>query len=98
MALVKPYMIVSGNTSVLTSVPGSNYSFYPSNQCYQLTIVNNTGTDLEVIQNTDPSGITLPVPSGTVYPFYGIKNTSEIGVRRVDQSNTQVTVKARWEG
>jgi hypothetical protein len=96
MALVKPYMIVSGNTQVSTGAPGSAFVAYPSNSCYQLTIANYTGFDVEVQQ--DAAGVAFPVPTGTVYPFYGIQNSNQIAVRRTDQSSTPVTVKARWEG
>lgn len=93
---VLPMMKVGGNTSVLTSATGAVFTAFAAQTCQQVTVVNNTGVDVEVQQ--DGAGAALPVINGTAYPFYGLTNAAQLAIRRVDNTNTQVTVKARWEG
>lgn len=92
---VVPQMINGGNISVQTNATGATYNAYATQLCSQLTIVNDTGTALEVRQGG--AGVAIPIASGGSFTFFGIINASQLGVRRVDTSNTQVTVKARWE-
>lgn len=83
------------NLSVQTPSTGTNYAVFDSNVCSQVTIVNDTGTDIEWRQ--DGAGIALPIPDGAGFTIFGVDNTNRISVRRKDTSNTQVTVKARAE-
>lgn len=92
---VQPILLASGNTSVATNATGATYNAFPALPCHQFTLVNDTGSDLEVQQ--DAAGVAIPVPSGTFYTFYGISNANQLGVRRKDTSSTTVTVKGRWE-
>lgn len=90
-----PQMAQGGNLNVQTSATGANFVTIAPQACRQVTIGNNTGTAIEVQQ--DGAGVAFPVFSGAYFTFYGITSTSQIGVRRVDVSGTQVTVNARWE-
>jgi hypothetical protein len=93
---VTPLMLGGGNTSVQTAATGTNYATFPDLPAHQVTVVNDTGTDIEVRQ--DGTGVALPIASGAApFTFYGLSNANQLGVRRKDTSNTQVTVKARWE-
>lgn len=94
-AVIVPEMVNGGNTSAATPNPGTTFVTFPAVACKQVAVVNNTGTDIEVQQ--DGAGVALPVINGTAYPFYGLNNAAQLGVRRIDQTNTPVTVKARWE-
>lgn len=95
MSTVRPAMESGGNTSAQTNASGALFTAFAPQAARQLTIVNATGQDIEFQQNG--TGGTVPVINGTAYPIYGLQDASQIAVRRIDQSNTQVTVKARWE-
>jgi hypothetical protein len=88
-------MITGGHISVQTSATGANFATFAAQRAKQLTLVNDTGTPVEFGTNSDT--VYLPVADGDRYTIFGIENAIEVKVRRVDQSNTQVTVKARWE-
>jgi hypothetical protein len=88
-------MNAGGNTSVQSAAVGTNYATFAAQACTQVTIVNDTGTDVEFRQ--DAAGVALTVKDGNIFSIFGLTNASQIGVRRKDTSNTQVTVKARWE-
>lgn len=88
-------MSSGGNISVQTPSTGTNYGAFDSHVCSQLTIINDTGTAIEWMQ--DGIGIALPIADGDTFTIFGIDDTNRISVRRKDTSNTQVTVKARWE-
>ena len=65
-------------------------------RCSQLSIINNTGTAIGVRQ--DGAGAEVPVFDQSYFTFYGLNDAGQLSLRRVDQSNTQVTVAYRWEG
>lgn len=92
---IVPIMENGGNGSVTTAAAGANYTALAAQACHHVTIVNDTGTKLEVQQNT--AGTALRIPDGQFYTFYGIKDASQLGVRRADTSNSQVTATYRWE-
>lgn len=85
----------AGNTSVQTAVVGTDWAAFPAQMCERLIVVNDTGTKLEVRQGG--AGVGLPINDGAGFTFEGITNANQLEVRRVDTSNTQVTVYARWE-
>lgn len=95
MSTVLPAMQFGGNIAATTSATGASYVTFAAQPCKQLILVNATGTDIEFRQAG--AGVAVPVINGTAFPIYGLHDCSEIGVRRVDQSNTQVSLKARWE-
>ncbi|MDY3551389.1 hypothetical protein R5W24_000465 [Gemmata sp. JC717] len=92
---VVPSMTSGGNTFAQTAATGTNWTAFPSRALKQLTVSNQTGVTLEFQQ--DGAGVGLQIPTTGIYTFYGITNANQIGVRRVDTANTQVTVTARWE-
>jgi hypothetical protein len=93
---VRPVLADGGHISVQTAASGATWTPFGAQMAYQLTIGNDTTTDLEFRQGAAGT-VFFPVFDGTYYTFFGINDCSELYVRRVDQSNTQVTVKARWE-
>lgn len=92
---VVPTMASGGHTSVTTAATGTNWTAFASQALKQLTISNQTGVTLEFRQGA--AGVGLPIPTSAFYTFFGLTNANQIDVRRVDTSNTQVTVAARWE-
>ena len=92
---VLPLMASGGNLSVTTAATGTTYTAFASQACKQLTISNQSGTTIEVRQGG--AGVAFQIPTAAFYTFFGITNTNQLDVRRVDTSNTQVTVTARWE-
>ena len=93
--LVTPALSSSGNTSAQTAATGTNWTAFSSQALKQLTISNQTGATLEFRQ--DGAGVGFQVPTANFYTFFGLTNANQLEVRRVDTSNTQVTVTARWE-
>ena len=92
---VIPSMTTGGNVSVTTAATGTNWTAFGSQALKQLTVSNQTNTTIEFRQ--DGAGVGFQIPSGMVYTFFGITNANQIGARRVDTANTQVTITARWE-
>lgn len=92
---VIPSMTAGGNLSVQTAATGTNWTAFASQALKQLTVSNQTGTNLEFRQGG--AGVGFIVPNISIFTFFGITNANQIEVRRVDTSNTQVTVTARWE-
>lgn len=78
--------------SLQTSATGSSYVTFAAFGCDSLDIVNTTGTAIEYRRGG--TGDTVTIPNNSARMIVGISNASEISLRRVDQSNTQVTVKA----
>lgn len=92
---VIPSMTNGGNLMVTTNATGTTFNAFASQACKQLNISNQTGTTIEVRQ--DGAGVGFQIPTGAFYTFFGITNANKLEIRRVDTSNTQVTVTARWE-
>jgi hypothetical protein len=95
MSTVIPRMAAGGNMEVETSATGTNWVAFETQTCKQLTLVNDTGTAMEFRQ--DGAGVAIPVADDALFTIFGIENAAQIEVRRVDTSNTQVTLVARWE-
>lgn len=79
-------------TSAQTAATGTNWTAFADGPCTALDLVNTTGTAIEYRRRG--AGETMPIPDQTSRMILGITNASQIEVRRVDTSNTQVTVKA----
>jgi hypothetical protein len=84
-----PTVTASSFGTVQTANPGTNYATLTSAACRAVTLLNTTGTDLEVRRGG--AGAAFPVQDGMGYTFEGLTNANELSVRRVDTSNTQVT-------
>ena len=92
---VIPSMTSSGNLSVTTAATGTNWTAFASQALKQLTVSNQTGTNIEFRQGG--AGVGLIIPAGAIFTFFGITNANQIEARRTDTSNSQVTITARWE-
>lgn len=86
----------SGNISVDTDSVGTNFAtFFPAQSCQRVVVFNNTGTTIEIQQGG--FGVAIPLSTGNFITLDGVFDVSQIGVRRVDQDPTVVTVQGRWE-
>lgn len=79
-------------TSITTNATGSIFTTFASQACTQLYVANNTGTTIEF--QLGGVGTSMPIFNGAYYLITGITNASNVGVRRTDQANTQVTIQA----
>lgn len=77
--------------SVATDATGANWTAFGSQACESFDLVNDTGVAIEYRRNG--AGVSISVPNGGSRLIMGITNANQIGVRRVDQTNTAVTVK-----
>jgi len=78
--------------SLTTAATGSNYTAFSSQACNALDIVNTSSVAIEYRRGG--TGNTMTILSGSSRLVVGIANANEISVRRVDQSNTQITIPA----
>jgi hypothetical protein len=78
--------------SVTTAATGSNWTAFSSQACNALDIVNTASVAIEYRRGG--AGDAMTILSGSARLVVGIANANEIQVRRVDQSNTQVTIPA----
>jgi hypothetical protein len=92
---VLPQMVAGGHGTQQTNATGTNYNALSAQACRQLTIMNNSGAAIGV--RVGSSGAEVPVFDQSYFTFYGLKDASDLQIRRVDTSNTQVTVAYRWE-
>jgi hypothetical protein len=77
--------------SVSTSITGTNWVQLPNGEASSVTLRNRSGTDVEI--SIGGSGQALQIPDSTDLLVAAIANSNEWSVRRVDQSNTPVTVE-----
>lgn len=94
-APIEPVMLSGGHGTQQTNATGTTYNALSAQACKQLTIMNNTGTAIGV--RVGASGAEVPVFDQSYFTFYGLTDASNLQVRRVDTSNTQVAVAYRWE-
>lgn len=87
-----PRVATASIVSVQTNAAGSSFNSFATNACQCLEIVNNTGVVIEYRRGG--SGSTIPILDKTSRLILGITNADQIGVRRVDQNGTQVTLTA----
>jgi hypothetical protein len=78
--------------ALTTSTTGANYVTFGSQACTSLEVVNNTGATIEVRRGG--AGVAMQIPPGMARLFLAITNADQLGVRRTDTSNTQVTIQA----
>lgn len=75
-----------------TNANGALWQAFPDVVGDMMKIFNSTGTAIEFRINQRAS---VQIASGSDSGFlFGIENGTKVEVRRVDQSNTQVTVQA----
>ena len=76
-------------TNLTTS---SAFTAFGSLACELLTVINDTGTDLEFRRNG--AGSSMVILTGQTYQISGITNTNQISFKRKDSATTQVLVRA----
>ena len=79
-------------TQTTNGTTGSLFVLFAAQTCTALDIVNNTGVTIEYQRSA--AGNAMQIPTGTARMVIGITNANQIGIRRTDQSTTQVTVQA----
>lgn len=94
-ARVIPQMANGGHISIQTAANGTDWVAFENKTCKQLNVSNQTGNTIEVRQ--DGSGVGLQIPTGAFYTFFGLVNSNQLSVRRLDLGTGQLTVTARWE-
>lgn len=80
--------------SLQTNATGATFNAFASQACEQLDIVNTAPAAVDLEVRRGGSGNTIIVPAGSSRMFVGLSNASGLQVRRLDQSNTQVTITA----
>ena len=78
--------------SLTTAATGTNYTAFSSQTCNSLDIVNTSSVAIEYRRGA--TGSSMTILSGSSRLVVGISNANQIDVRRVDQSNTQITIPA----
>lgn len=78
------------NGSVQTSSSGATYVALTSQSANEVLLKNFTGTTIEY--RRDGAGVADQIPTGMAQRIKGIRNASQIAIRRTDTSNTQVTL------
>jgi len=92
---VMPVSSASGYGSVQTANPGTNFTALSQQVAGSVTIINNTGTTLEISKDGGTTKIQLPTAASFCVNF--ITDANQVSVRRADTSNTQVTAYYEWE-
>ncbi len=80
--------------SLQTNATGTTYNAFGSQACECVDIVNTQPAAVDLEVRRGGSGNTIVVPAGSSRMFVGLSNASGLEVRRLDQSNTQVTFTA----
>jgi hypothetical protein len=78
--------------TLTTAATGANYTAFSSQACNSLDIVNTSSVAIEYRRGG--AGNAMTILSGSSRLVVGITDANQIGVRRVDQSNTQITIPA----
>lgn len=78
--------------SLTTAATGTNYTAFSSQTCNALDIVNTSSVAIEYRRGG--TGNAMTILSGSSRLVVGITNANQIDVRRVDTSNTQITIPA----
>lgn len=82
------------NLHLTTSAMGATYvAFADTPNINGVDVVNSSGTALEFI--IDGAGVSAYLPDNSGTWIGGITNANQISIRRVDVSNTPVTITAR---
>lgn len=92
---VMPISSSSGYGSGTTAATGTNWTTLTEQVAGSVTIVNNTGTTIEV--SKDSGATKMQIPTGASFCINFISNVNQVSIRRADTSNTQVTLYYEWE-
>ena len=92
----------SGILDVQTAATGTNYVQGSDVACNQVTLANATGTTICIRKCTSAgtsiasSGEVKVATAGT-FTIRGISNANQVKIKRLDDSNTQVTAQLYYE-
>lgn len=86
------YSTVTILAAATPAAGGTAFTLFAAQVCTALDVVNPNSVDVEYQRNA--TGNTMTIPAGASRLIQGITNANQIGVRRVDQSTTAVTVQA----
>lgn len=75
-----------------TSAVGATWVTLTAKPCDAVEIVNTTGTPTAIEYSRDGGTTAITIPANMARYIGGISDASQISIRRVDLSNTQVTV------
>lgn len=78
--------------SITTSATGANFVVPSSLACDALDVVNLSAVDIEYRRGG--AGATMVIPAGSSRLIIGITDASQVGFRRVDQQNLQISIAA----
>jgi hypothetical protein len=92
MPISVPLAVSATILTLTTAATGTNWTAFGSQACNALDLTNSTSVAIEYRRGGAGNG--MQVLSGASRLIVGISNANEIEVRRVDTSNTQVTVQA----
>lgn len=76
--------------SVTTAATGTNWTAFPSQVCTYVLVTNVSGTDIGV--DRGGSGTWFYIPNNSAMKINVNGNANELSTRRIDTSNTQVTI------
>lgn len=84
-------------TSLTTNATGTTWTAFASiSPATTVHVLNNTGTTLEFRRSGGTAAV-FQLPTSMAWSFKALTNSSQLECRRVDTSNTQVTVFAEVE-
>ena len=87
-----PLAVSATILTLTTAATGTNWTAFGSSACDALDLTNSTSVAIEYRRGGAGNG--MQVLSGASRLIVGISNANQIEVRRVDTSNTQVTIQA----
>ncbi|MBE2242474.1 MAG: hypothetical protein IAE86_06950 [Burkholderiaceae bacterium] len=77
--------------SLQTAAAGATYTAFADQACDMLDVVNTAPAAVDLEVRRGGAGNTIIVPAGSSRAFVGLANANQLQVRRLDQSNAQVT-------
>lgn len=83
-----PHPTRAGIEKLQTQASGATFKTFTGLACTTLSLSNSSVADLEY-QISAAGGVQI-IATGASYLITGITNANQVGVRRLDQSNTQV--------
>jgi hypothetical protein len=92
MPVSVPLAVSATILTLTTAATGTNWTAFGSSACDALDLTNSTSVAIEYRRGGAGNG--MQVLSGASRLIVGISNANQIEVRRVDTSNTQVTIQA----
>jgi hypothetical protein len=92
MPVSVPLAVSAVILTLTTAATGTNWTAFSSQACDALDLTNSSSVAIEYRRGA--TGNAMQVLSGASRLIVGITNANQIDVRRVDTSNTQITIQA----